>query len=131
MPYIVRGMFRKHKDQLGRGLLSVPQFLSLDLIDRNKAIPMKDIAKELNVSLPAATGIVERLYKLGLVKRIADSQDRRIIKIILTPKGERVLENTRRARREAVEEAFSSLTNKERKIYLEILKKVKDNIYGK
>ncbi len=130
MPYLVRGMFKKHKDQLGRGQISLPQFLSLDLIDTYGAVKMKDIARELNISLPAATGIIERLHHSGLVRRVANPFDRRVIKIVLTPKGKGVLENTRRVRRRAIEDVFSCLTENERRQYLGILRKLKNAMYG-
>ncbi len=131
MPYILKGMFKKHTDELSRGILTLPQFLSLDLIDKTGAIKMKDIASELNISLPAATGIVDRLYQAGMVKRERGAKDRRVVKVVLTPKGKKVLDNTKKARRRAIEDVFGKLSAKERKEYLSILRKVKNILYGK
>lgn len=129
MFYVIRGMFRKQIDLLGQGKLTVPQFLTLDLLSTYSSMRMKDIAKELNISLPAATGMVDRLHRMGMVKRIFDERDRRVIRIILTPKGSKVLEDVRKNRRKVIEEVFSNLTYIERENYLNILKKIKEILY--
>jgi len=129
LPYLIRGMLRRYTDALGKGLLTLPQFISLDLINSHSWMKMKDIAGELNVSLPAATGMIDRLYHLGMIKREFDSKDRRVIKIILTPKGKKVLDNTKVSRKKAIEEVFSGLSAKERQSYLNIIKKVKNIMY--
>ena len=129
LPYLIRGMLRRYTDALGKGLITLPQFISLDLINSHGSMKMKDIAGELNISLPAATGMIDRLYHLGLVKREFDPKDRRIIKIIITPRGKKILESTKESRRKAIEEVFLGLSAKERESYLNIIKKVKNIMY--
>ena len=129
LPYLIRGMMRRYTDALGRGIISLPQFTSLDLIDAHGSMKMKDIAGELNISLPAATGMIDRLYHMGLVRREFDPKDRRVVKIILTPRGKRVLDNTKENRKKAIEDVFSGLSDKEREDYLNIVKKVKNIMY--
>jgi len=73
--------------------------------------------------------MIDRLYHLGMIKREFDSKDRRVIKIILTPKGKKVLDNTKVSRKKAIEEVFSGLSAKERQSYLNIIKKVKNIMY--
>lgn len=129
MPYIVRGMFQKQSDALGRGKITVPQYLSLSLIDAHGFLKMKEIAKGLNISLPAATGIISRLFVMRTVKRIYDQRDRRIIKIVLTAKGKKIMGQIKEKRSKAVQEVFGKLTEKERRAYLVILRKLKEILY--
>jgi DNA-binding MarR family transcriptional regulator len=129
LPHIVRGMFKRQTDALGRGKITIPQYLSLDLLNTHGVLKMKDIAKELNISLPAATGLISRLHRLGMVKRIFDEKDRRVIYITPTPKGKATTEHIRRQRQRAVQEVFSKLTEKERDSYLRILRKLKKILY--
>jgi DNA-binding MarR family transcriptional regulator len=131
VPHLIRGMFKRKMDALGKGYITLPQYLSLELIDSHGSLKMKEIAKELNVSLPAATGMIDRLYHLSLVKREFEPKDRRVIKIVLTAKGKKVLADVREKRRKAIEEVFSNLSEKERQSYLRILRKVKDILYEK
>ena len=125
IPHLLRATFKKHKDELSKGSITLPQFLSLDLLDNYGKLKMKEIARQLYISLPAATGMIDRLYRLGMVERKFSAKDRRVIEIALTSKGKKVLENTRHSRRKAIGDVFSHLTKKERQLYLNILRKLK------
>lgn len=48
------------------------------------------LARELDVSLASATGIVSRMEERGLVRRARDPQDRRVVLVELTPAGREV-----------------------------------------
>jgi DNA-binding MarR family transcriptional regulator len=92
---------------------------------------MKDIAKVLQVSLPAATGIVNRLVTLGMLKRVYDSGDRRVIFIEVTASGKKCLEKVKVARKMIIEKMFRGLSEQERQTYLRILRKVNRNLHDK
>lgn len=125
LPYLMRGMFKKGFDVMGFGKITIPQFMTLDILDFYKTIKMKDIAKILNISLPATTGLVGRLHKIGMIKRIYDKKDRRVIYISLTPRGNQAVKKVRIDRKKMIENLFSKLTEKERENYLKILRKLK------
>lgn len=125
MPLILRGIFRKERNRpLAAGKLTLPQCLALDIVDTHQSLRMKDIAQELGVSLPAATGIIDRLVRMRMVKRLYNEADRRTISIALTVKGKNVLHKIRSLRRKTFEEIFSKLTDLERLSYLAVLRKV-------
>lgn len=130
-PRLIRGMFGKQTDPLLSGSVTIPQYLSLDIIDIYHCLKMKDIAKYLNISLPAATGLISRLHRIGMVKRSYDKKDRRLIFVSLTPKGKRVLEQIRLQRHKVIQKAFGGLREHERQTYLRLLKKVEKNLYPK
>jgi len=130
MPLILRGMVKKEGDFIHKGGLTIAQMLALHLLDEKGLLKMKEIASELNISLPAATGLIDRLHKIGMIKREYDESDRRIIRIKLTPKGKKSLDTVSDSKRRVTENIFSKLTEKERQDYLAILRKVKDVIYG-
>ena len=125
LPQIIRGVMRRQGDVWGLGQITMPQYLALELIDDQHTLKMKDIASELNVTLPAVTGLIDRLFCSGMVKRLNDEKDRRVIHILLTAKGKGVLMKVCRSRRKALEQTFGKLTARERSQYLDILKKVK------
>ena len=131
LPLILRGAFRTQKDELGMGRISIAQFLALDLLDKSDSLMMKDIAKAMNVSLPATSGLINRLVTMKFVKRIYDEKDRRIIRIVLTSKGKEIVERVRAQRKKIVEAIFGKLTEGERKNYLDILRKIVKVLYPK
>ena len=131
LPYIIRGISQRQADALLSGKITVPQYLCLDLLATQAALKMKDIAKSAHVSLPAATGLVERLYSIGLVKRESDEKDRRVIYVTLTAKGKKVIDEVRQKRKKAIEDLFGKLSEVERNQYLKILRKLKKILYPK
>jgi DNA-binding MarR family transcriptional regulator len=68
------------------GLTVGQTFILFDLLD-NDGSSVKDIAERVQVDSPAITGFVDRLIREGLVERFVDKEDRRAMKIHLTPKG--------------------------------------------
>lgn len=128
MPYLIRGVFKRNLDITGLGKISIPQSVTLELLDFYKSLKMKDISRNLHVSLPAATGLIDRLHGMGMVKRTYDKKDRRVIYIALTPKGNQTIKKVKTQRRKMIENLFGKLTKKERLDYLRILRKLKEAI---
>jgi DNA-binding MarR family transcriptional regulator len=63
---------------------------------------MGELAEDLGVKLPTATGIVDRLVERGLVQRSASDEDRRVVWVRPTAEGEAIAEAARRFRREII-----------------------------
>jgi len=129
LPYIIRGILKRQTDALKQGTITISQYLMLDLLNTHNLLKMKDIAHELNISLPAATGLINRLYSIKMVERIYDKNDRRVIYVKVTAKGKNTIEKIGQQRQRAIKDIFSKLTEKERKDYLKILKKLKVILY--
>jgi DNA-binding MarR family transcriptional regulator len=56
---------------------------------------MTDISKKMGHSTAAATGLVDRLEKLGYVQRLHASEDRRKVMVQITRKGIDLVERIR------------------------------------
>ena len=63
--------------------LSMLQLRALSMLAEGK-LAMTDISKELNVKLPTATSLIDRLFIAGFVERVDDIKDRRKVLISLT-----------------------------------------------
>ncbi len=128
---MARTLLKQRSDALIQGKVTMPQYLSLELLSNRGHLKMNVIAKALHISLPAATGLVNRLVKMKLVKRGYDPKDRRVIFIELTAEGKKITERTKLARRKIIEEMFGGISEAERKAYIEIIRKVKMNLNEK
>ena len=73
--------------ELNRGNVSYPQFFLLTYLSSEEYLTMSDIAKKMGHSTAAATGLVDRLEKLGYVERTHAAEDRRKIMVRITSKG--------------------------------------------
>ncbi len=65
------------------------QFFALHFLKEQPNGTVTDFCKFLNLSKSSATQLVERLVKAGLVRRIDDSADRRIIRLSITENGKK------------------------------------------
>jgi DNA-binding MarR family transcriptional regulator len=67
--------------------VSAPQLNCLLVLYENGSLPLSQIAKHIMVKSSTVTGIVDRLEQKGLVRRVRNSPDRRMIIIELTEAG--------------------------------------------
>lgn len=82
--------------ELNRGNISFPQFFLLAYLSSEEYLTMSDIAKKMGHSTAAATGLVDRLEKLGYVERVHAAEDRRKIMVRITQKGTELVARMRR-----------------------------------
>ena len=128
MPVIMKEYVKHQVDEFEKLKITLPQFFVLELVNRQGEAKMSDLAKFVNVTTAAMTGIVERLFKNGYVLRIDEPDDRRIIKIKLTPKGAKVVRDMIQKRKDITIKMFGSITQEEREEYLKILTHVHDHL---
>jgi len=70
--------------------LSPAQCHVLYVIEPGKPLPMKQLAASLSCDASNVTGLVDRLESRGLLRRVADADDRRVKVLELTANGVRL-----------------------------------------
>ena len=80
---------------LQRGDVSFPQYFLLGFLALKGELTMTEIAKKMGHTTAAATGLVDRLEKLGHVARGHAKNDRRKILVKITPSGEGIVSEVR------------------------------------
>ncbi len=68
--------------------LTTAQLRVLFLVRETPGVTAGALAQRLNVTPPTISGIVDRLVKLGLIRREDDESDRRLVRNMLTDKGD-------------------------------------------
>lgn len=68
------------------------QYATLNFVKEQPNSTVSDLANFMQLSKSSATQMVERLVKAGLMERLDDNNDRRIIRLIITPLGEKEYE---------------------------------------
>jgi DNA-binding MarR family transcriptional regulator len=117
---------KKQKNEVTKGTITITQLMIMDYLVRNGESRMTDLARHMNVSTPAMTGIVERLVRNNYVSRLFDEHDRRIIRISLTSKGAGVVQKINEQRRQMIVKIFGQISQKERDDYLRILGRIRE-----
>ena len=73
--------------ELNRDNISFAQFFLLSYLATSRELTMTDIARKMGHSTAAATGLVDRLEKLGYMERTHALDDRRKVMVRITTKG--------------------------------------------
>ena len=124
LPQMLRGFARRESNYLSRGKITIPQLGTLEYLSARRESPMNELARHLGVTRPAVTGLVDRLIAQGLVNRQGDPRDRRVVRVHLTPKGRRVLDNIWSQKRRMLQQVFGRISPADRSQYLGTLERV-------
>jgi len=73
--------------ELNRDNISFAQFFLLSYLSTSPELTMTDIARKMGHSTAAATGLVDRLEKLGYMERTHAIDDRRKVLVRITSQG--------------------------------------------
>ena len=105
--------------------LTPGQGRALSVLERaGGPLRMAELAAALRVVPRSATGVVEGLEELGLVRRDTDPADRRSVLVSLTEAGRGTLEELAEARSQTAEELFGSLEPAEQRRLLDLLSRL-------
>lgn len=89
-----------------------------------KEVNQKDIEREMDVSNPTVTGILNRLEHKGLIERVECPSDARVRNIVVTEKALEIDKQLQIKFREAEEELIASLSEKEADELQRLLKQI-------
>jgi MarR family 2-MHQ and catechol resistance regulon transcriptional repressor len=104
--------------------LTSPQFGVLEALAHLGPMKMCEIGNKLLMSGANVTGVVDRLEKKGLVRRVMDADDRRLFLIHLTGDGSKLIAKIFPLHAARIEAFIGVLTLKEKRQLTELLKKL-------
>ena len=116
-------MLRLSRD-LAKGNLSFPQYFLLGFLVQQKQLTMSGIAARMGNSTAAATGLVDRLEKLGFVQRASGEEDRRKIFVQPTAAGAALVAEVRDDMIGNVINIMAHLAPGEQKAWVRIYEKI-------
>ena len=90
----------------------------------NGKMPMKDIANNIHRTKPTVTVLVDKLEKLGYIKREASDEDNRSTNIVLTQKGEDFKVIFEKISKELNKILYQNLSPEESELIEKLLRKV-------
>lgn len=96
----------------------------LAMLYQYNKLTMKDIAEKIHRTKPTVTILVNKLEKLGFVKREKSSEDSRITYIMLTSKSEDFKPKFEKISKDLNKMLFKNLTNNEVQLLDELLEKM-------
>jgi DNA-binding MarR family transcriptional regulator len=101
--------------------LSYPQILVLHALLEQPGCRMSELSNWLKISHGVATRTVDRLVDKGLVERRHGDEDRRVVLVSLTGKGQEYAERMINSHMEKMKIVFSKSKPQEREMFLDLL----------
>jgi DNA-binding MarR family transcriptional regulator len=102
--------------------LSMTHFHILAVLEAEGPTPMSRLADQLGVAFSNLTGIVSRMEERGIVERVHDAEDRRVVLAQLTSHGRDIVQKVEATRLEHMRQLVGALTSDEQHTVLGALK---------
>jgi len=106
----MRRSMRDFMQSMKNSGLSMPQLSTLMRLYYQNSCGVSEVGSQLGVTNAAASQMIERLVRQGLLERAEHPDDRRAKQLKLTPKGRMLISKTIEARRRWMEALTTALT---------------------
>jgi DNA-binding MarR family transcriptional regulator len=115
--------------QKGREILSnypitPPQFVALQWLLEEGDMTIGDLSNKMYLAFSTTTDLVDRMEKNELVKRLKDTNDRRVVRIHLLEKGEQIIEEVIKKRQIYLQNVLKDFSSEEVHILRENIKRL-------
>lgn len=123
----VFAMFRTLRNDIGKifgRYIPWNEFIVLRILNRTNKEMVSRVANELNVSNSHITAVTEKLINKGFVTRSRSTSDRRVVYLEITEQGKDLVAKMEGAKKQYLQERFSTLSEEEMNIMISISKKL-------
>lgn len=104
--------------------LGLSDFAVLEVLLHKGPAPVNALGRRVLLTSGSITTAVDRLQQRGLVRRMADPDDRRVCLVHLTTSGRRLIESAFATHAANLERAFAGVTPSERRRLTTLLRKL-------
>ena len=112
------------KTSIAQTGLGLSDFAIMEALLHKGPLPINQIGEKVLLTSGSMTAAINRLEKVGLVKRVQDHSDGRYFYVHLTKSGRKVIKEAYRNHQLNLEKIAEILTNEERKELVRLLKKI-------
>ena len=123
-PILVRGLrLLTSVEALGQDY-SFSQVMILQALLMQRESRMNDLARFLGLTKANASGLVDRLAKKGLIARRQGKDDRRVVIVYLTSKGQMVARGLAKVNRQGLAKMMRRIPERDLKVFIETLEQM-------
>ena len=101
--------------------LSFSQYMILQTLLLKEAMRMNELASTLGVSKANVTGLADRMIRSRLLERLRSDEDRRVVFVRLSPKGQRIAQRLLNAQRKDWKRIMEKLPPRNLEIFMNSL----------
>lgn len=124
---LIREFERQFRDQ-GDMDLSTTQFEALTILSETQPMTAMALASRLRIAGPTATRALDSLERRGYVIKERDPQDRRLVWVQLTRRGEDALISEVERQRQWIEKLLITLSDEECDTLLQLLSRMMESV---
>jgi len=106
--------------------VNMSQLKAMTVFSEDSPLSMGELCKMANVKMPSMTEVVDRFEKEGVLERIRDNEDRRVVKVKMTAKGKKMHQEVLKRRADELTKMFGVLITKDREKLVDSLKSVSE-----
>ncbi|MEW8958584.1 MAG: MarR family transcriptional regulator [Moorella sp. (in: firmicutes)] len=117
-------LWRQVSHPVRKGKITPEQYWLLKRLKNEGPLNIGELAEGLGITSSSATTATKRLAKMGLVRRVRQKEDERVVTVELTSGGLEMLEQWASEQRAALASLLTSLTLEERISLLKLIRKV-------
>ncbi|AEH46970.1 MarR family winged helix-turn-helix transcriptional regulator [Parageobacillus thermoglucosidasius] len=111
--YIAEILKQRGREILTQYPITPPQFVALQWLLEEGDLTIGELSNKMYLACSTITDLVDRMEKNGLVARIKDQHDRRVVRIHLLEEGERIIEEVIKKRQYDLAQVLRSFSNEE------------------
>ncbi len=119
---VIRNMRTYGRKILSKENLTFPQYYTLTLLAKEEECSMDSLKNDLATSGAVATKVMDHLVEKKLADRGKWSEDRRVVNIVITDKGEKLLDSVDKERISFYTSIFGEMKGSDKKQVLKGLK---------
>jgi len=109
LPLLHRKLLKIEFEQINPNLSRL-HFVILRILSHHGPLPISEIGRRLFIPKPQMTALLDRLIEFGLVARLPDTEDRRVINVNLTEAGKKTIGECDKLIRDSLRDKLSSLS---------------------
>jgi DNA-binding MarR family transcriptional regulator len=100
----------------------------LFMLDHKGQMSQREMAALMNVTPPSITTAIQKMEKMGFIKRRLDDKDQRIMRLSLTEKGRECVKYTKEVAMKMDEILFRDMSQEEIMLFRRLLLQVEENL---
>ena len=106
--------------------VNMSQLKAMTAFSEDSLLSMGELCKMANIKMPSMTEVVDRFEKEGILERIRNNEDRRVVKVKMTAKGKKMHKEVLKRRANELTKMFGVLPTEDRTKLVDSLKNVSE-----
>lgn len=101
----------KGREILSEFEITPPQFTALLTLNSNSNLTIGELSQKMYLACSTVTDLLDRMERNGLVTRVKDEKDRRVVRIRVLDKGTQIIEGVMENRRKYIFETLEGASD--------------------